>query len=109
MEENYELAFEIILHAGNSKNNAMLAMKAARNYDFNQAETFMKEAEKESILSHEIQTKLIQNEADGNKISVDLIMVHAQDHLCCAMQMMETASEIIHIYKQLSLLTKKGD
>ena len=107
MEDNYEAAFELILHAGNAKSNAMLAIREARNFHFEEAEKKMQSAEEETVLAHQTQTELIQKEAQGERVTVDLIMVHAQDHLNGAMLIMEQAKEIIHIYRLLSRTMKE--
>lgn len=107
MEKNYEIAFDLILHAGNAKSNAMLAIQDARNFQFDRAEEKLVQAETDSMLAHKTQTELIQMEAQGETIVVDLIMVHAQDHLSGAMTAIEQAKELIHVYKILSNLMKE--
>ena len=49
--------------------------------------------------AHEIQTEMIQNELNGKKVEVGLLMVHAQDHLMNAMTVMDLCKEMIDILK----------
>lgn len=109
MEDNYELAFNLILHAGNAKSSAMLAIKEAREFNFEAAAERLKQAEEESTLAHQTQTDMIQAEANGRKMNVDLIMVHAQDHLNGAMLVLDQARELINVYRLLSKLLNKED
>lgn len=99
---NMDTAFELILHAGNSRSASMMAIEAAREYDFEEAERLAKEADKELLEAHDIQTSLIQAEAGGENIEMNIIMVHAQDHLTMAMTELEHMKEFIHIYQLIS-------
>lgn len=102
MESNYETSFGLILNAGNARSKSLMAIEAARDGDFNQAEELVKEAEKDLRLAHQTQTDLIQKEANGHTLVVNLILVHAQDHLTMAMIMIDQAKEFIHIYRLLN-------
>ncbi len=109
MTDLYETSFGLILNAGNSKSNSLMAIEAAREFDFEEAEELIKKAEEDLHLAHETQTELIQKEAGGEKSEVNIILVHAQDHLTTAMIMIEQAREFIHIYKLLSKVLSKEE
>ncbi len=104
-----ETAFELILHAGNAKGYAMRAVKHAREFRFEEAEKLLQEAEKEKLLAHQVQTDMIQKEAEGERIQVDLITVHAQDHLNGAGIAYEQAEELVHVYRCLARLMKREE
>lgn len=99
-----ETAFELILHAGNAKGYAMKAVKEARKFHFEKAEELLKEAKKEEITAHQVQTDMLQKEANGLQMQVNLITVHAQDHLNGATIAYEQAEELIHVYRLLASL-----
>ena len=40
-EEKYEIAFQVIMNAGNSKSSSMMAIEAAREFEFEEAEKFI--------------------------------------------------------------------
>lgn len=101
MEELYEIAFGLILHAGNARSQSIQAVKEAEKGDFTQAEECMKTAREELHQAHEIQTGLLQEEAGGDKKELNLLMVHAQDHLAMAMSQQEVSLQIIHLYKRM--------
>ncbi len=101
MEEIYEIGFQLILHAGNSRSQSILAVREAENGDFEKVREHMKEAENELKLAHGLQTDLLTKEAGGDEHGLNLFMVHAQDHLSMAMIQKETSSQIIRLYQRL--------
>ena len=101
MESNMEISFQLILNAGNSKSNSLMAIEAAREGDFEESEKLIKDAEVELTLAHQSQTNMIQNEARGQHTEIDIILVHAQDHLTTAMLMIDQAREFLSIYKMI--------
>ena len=105
--DNYELAFGLILNAGNSKAKSMEAIESAKKFDFDSASKLLKEAEEELRLAHKLQTGMISQEAGGEKVDVNIIMVHAQDHLTTAMIIMNQAEEFISLYKTINELNNK--
>lgn len=94
-------AFQIILHAGNSRSSSVMAEDAAEEFDFEEAEKQLKEAADELNQAHLIQTELIQEETRGNKVDMNIIMVHAQDHLTMASLEMEHAERFVRVYHEI--------
>lgn len=94
-----EVAFQIILYAGNGRSNAMEAIQEAKKGEFEKADQLMKEASEELSKAHEYQTKLLHEEASGNNPSVNVMLIHAQDHLMTAMTVKDLASEFIELYR----------
>ncbi|GER70501.1 lichenan-specific phosphotransferase enzyme IIA component [Weizmannia acidilactici] len=99
MENMTEIAFQIILYAGNDRSCAMEAIQAAKNGDFDEADRLMEEAKTELGKAHNFQTKLLQDEANGNKNDINVILIHSQDHLMTALTVKDLAIEIIELYK----------
>lgn len=100
------MAFGLILNAGNSKSKSLMAIETAREFEFEEAENLVAEAEEDLRAAHQTQTNLIQSEARGEKMELNLIMVHAQDHLTTAMIMIDQAREFINLYKLIYDLMK---
>ena len=108
MDENkYNTAFELILNAGNSKSQSLLALEAAREFDFEEAKRCLKEAEKELRAAHKAQVDMIQSEAQGNSVELNIILVHAQDHLTMAMMAKDFTEEFVNLYKTIKELKNK--
>ena len=98
-EELYNLAFQLILHAGNARSLAMEAMQEAKKGNFDEAQAKLTEADSAFNEAHHVQTDLIQKEAGGAEFELPLIMIHAQDHLMNAMTLKDLAGEIIDLHK----------
>ena len=106
-EKDYTLAFQLIASAGDSKSFSVMAKQAAKKFDFVTAEVHLKEAEAEMRKAHQLQIDLIQQEASGDPVKVNIILVHAQDHLTMAMMALEQAKEVMEIYKVLQTCVKQ--
>lgn len=106
-EKTYELAFNIIVHAGESRSLSSEAMDAAEAYDFEKAEDLLKQANDEFLKCHEIQTDMLTKEANGEKNDLNVILIHSQDHLTMATMAMDNARRWIKINKKLQELEEK--
>lgn len=91
---------ELIINGGDARGKALQAINAANSSEFEKAEEFMKECAGLLQKAHNTQTELIQAELNGNeKVTVSLLMVHAQDHLMNAITVKELAEQIITLAK----------
>src|SRR5699024_2523457 len=99
MDEMTEIAFQIILHDGNGKSSAMESIQEAKDSNFKQADHLIEEAGKVLSKANDYQTKLLQDEANEEGVSVNFILVHSQDHLMTSMTVRDLAIEIIEIYR----------
>lgn len=100
-EELQVAAFEIILNSGNSRSIVHEAFDAMREGDFELAEAKLQESNEELLKAHQAQTKLLQEYAGGTEIKIEIIMVHAQDHLMTTMTLREVALEMLELYKKI--------
>ena len=100
-EMKYLNDFSIISFAGDSKSKSMLAIKAAREGDFDKAEAYMKAAEEGMNLAHEKQFEMLQQESNGNPVDLTIVTVHGQDHLTMAIMMYDLAKEFMYLYKEI--------
>ncbi|WEV45845.1 PTS cellobiose transporter subunit IIA [Streptococcaceae bacterium ESL0687] len=99
-EDLQMVAFNIILHSGNARSLINESLRAMREGDFDLAHEKMDEANKALVEAHHSQTKLLQDFASGQKIEIEIIMVHAQDHLMTTITLQEVARELEYLYKQ---------
>ncbi len=99
-EELYEQSFMLIMHSGNARSNAIEAIQSIKQMNPDECEAKLKEADKEFVKAHHIQTELIQKEAEGETFEIPIIFIHAQDHLMNAMTTVELAKEIIYVHKE---------
>lgn len=106
-DDKYTVAFDLIMKAGNAKSKAMMAIEAAREFEFEEAEKYLKEAEQDMHEAHEAQLDMMQKEADGTPADVNIILVHAQDHLTMAIMAHDNAEEFINLYKIIKELKEE--
>lgn len=107
--EHLQEAMDIIAHGGNARSKAMEAIKMAKEGKKELAAKLLMMAEEEVSRAHRVQTNLIQDETRGKKTELNLLIVHAQDHLMNAISVKDLASEIIDMYERIQLNSRKGD
>jgi PTS system cellobiose-specific IIA component len=104
MKENI---MELIIHGGNAHSYAMEALTLVRENKFDQANNLIKLAEAEQELAHKIQTEFItemasESLAGGNSQSVDILLVHALDHVASGLISIDFSKELISLYEKMS-------
>lgn len=99
---DYEVAFNIISVAGNAKSSAMMAIAESRNGNVDRAKELLAEADSNLHEAHGLQTKMLSEEARGNAVPLNIILIHAQDHLTGAMLVRDLADEFIAINARLA-------
>ncbi|MGT2906241.1 PTS cellobiose transporter subunit IIA [Streptococcus dentiloxodontae] len=100
-EELQLAAFEIILNSGNARSIVHEAFDAMRQGDYDLADEKLAASNEEMLKAHQAQTDLLQQYAGGTEIKIEIIMVHAQDHLMTTMTLREVALEMLELYKKL--------
>ena len=98
---NESKAFQLILHAGNAKTKAMEAIYASREGNFEEAEKDLEEAETELNEAHKCQTAMLVGAANGEKLEMDILLVHALDHLSMATTTLDLAEELVLQRKEM--------
>ena len=83
---------ELLIYAGQARSDAMEAIAASRQREWGRAADLMASSE----------TALIGEDEGCGKITVNLILVHAQDHLMTAMLCQDLAKEIIALRQERS-------
>ncbi len=91
---------ELIINAGEARSYAMQALRAAKLGDWAQVDEQLVEASAASKRAHDVQTMLIGMDEGCGKIPVNLVMVHAQDHIMTSMLAREMIEELIEIHRQ---------
>jgi len=96
------IAFQIILESGQGRTLINEAFFSMRNKDFVVAINKLEKAHQFIIRAHNVQNDLIQNYASCNKIEIDVLMVHAQDHLMSTQTLHELAFEMLFLHEQVA-------
>ena len=97
-----ETIMGIIVNAGQSRSLCFEALRHAKQGQFIEAESLLKEANNYAREAHAVQTQLIEADEGLGKTLMTLIMVHAQDHLMTSILAKELITEMVEIYKKNS-------
>lgn len=100
-DEKYLHHFQLIAEAGQSKSNSLEAIKAARDGNYEEAKQLLEEAEKDLKGAHGLHFDMLQEEANGNRVEVNIVAIHAQDHLTMATVLHDIAFDIINLYQKV--------
>ncbi|MFC6315336.1 PTS lactose/cellobiose transporter subunit IIA [Lapidilactobacillus achengensis] len=101
-EEDLVKQFNLISLAGSAKSSAYEAIEVAQKGDYQRAKELLKDADDILGKTHDIQVEDIQNLVDGKEVDpVNLIDVHAQDHVMSAIEVRNLAEIIINMYQGL--------
>lgn len=101
-EEIIQIAMQVILHAGNARNIIREGANQIINNQLDNVNEMISSAKKELIEAHQIQTKMLQQEANQHNVEVTVLFTHAQDVL------MTTESELFFIETLYGLEGKRG-
>jgi cellobiose PTS system EIIA component len=97
-----EITFGLIAYSGQARSAAYDALEKAKAGIFDEAAELMKTAEEAQLQAHNIQTELLTKEAQGKHTAVDVLLVHAQDHLMTSILAVELIQQIIELYQRLA-------
>lgn len=101
-----ESVMSLIMHSGEAKSNAFEAIQKAKKSLFEEAHEKLKAADEALVLAHKSQTAMLTQEAQGEKIELSLLMVHAQDHLMTSLTFIDLAKEVVAVYERLNQMVK---
>ena len=100
-EELQGVAFQMILESGDARRMIHEAFALMRQAKFSEVEAKLEMAHDAIIKAHGSQADLLQKYASGVNFDVDILMVHAQDHLMTTMTLKEVANEMLYLYKKV--------
>jgi PTS system cellobiose-specific IIA component len=92
---------ELIINAGESRSYAMEALRAAKRGEWELVDAKLAASTEASKRAHDVQTMLIGMDEGCGKVQVNLVLVHAQDHIMTSMLARELIAEIIDVQRQL--------
>lgn len=95
------VVMELIVKSGEAKSQALETMAHARRGDYDNAEKSITHSREAGRLAHKIQTALIAADDGEGKVPVNLLLVHAQDHLMNSMLAQDMVEEMIRLYQRL--------
>lgn len=103
--EGLELdCFQIISLVGVARSDYIEAIKEAENGNFDQAVKLVAEGDESFNKGHIVHAKLIQLEAGGTHVEINLLLLHAEDVLMSAETFKILALQLINSYRQIKAL-----
>lgn len=92
------IAMQIILSAGDAREQAEEALKRAKAFDFTAAYACLAQADKLIAEAHHAQTDVVQKETSGEQTyELNLIFVHAQDTLMTIRSEVKLSRELVGV------------
>ena len=101
MDEQEQTIINLIVNAGSARSSAIEAIQYAKAGDLEKAEESINAAKESVNEAHHAQTEMIQAEIRGEKAPLNLLMVHSQDHLMCALVVIDLAQEFVAIWQKI--------
>lgn len=101
-EEIMEVVMTLIMHGGDARSSAMEAIHAAKDDDYELAQKKLDGADESIKKAHKVQTDMLAQEASGKNVEINLLLIHAEDHLMNAMTYRDLAEEMIELYKRVN-------
>ena len=98
-EESVQTSFEIIAMSGEARSKAYEALGSAKQGSFEAASTLLAEAQISLDKAHNVQTSLITRAARGESMTLDVLLVHSQDHLMTSILALELIQELVELYR----------
>lgn len=97
-QEEYIEHFSIISLAGQARSNVMEAIIETKDGNLEIARELIDEARQSLTEAHTMMFQMLQQEANGQPVKMNIVAVHAQDHISMATVMLDLGEEIINIY-----------
>lgn len=106
MEELEMAIMNIIINAGDCKNHSYMALSKVNEGKYEEADEEMELANEAMGKAHDSQTMFLHKEANGEKVNISVLFVHAQDHLMTAISEKSLIEQIIELRKVVNTLIK---
>ncbi len=100
-QELVEVSFNIIVNAGEARTKVYNSFKKMNDGEYDEAAKILEESNQDLLKAHNSQTDLLTRYANDEEIVMDVMLVHAQDHLMTTMTLRETALQMLEMYKKM--------
>lgn len=107
MVDTESISMQLIAAAGDAKGCAFEALREANDGNFDKAEELLNQATEATLPVHKQQMELITATAQGETVPIDVLLVHAQDHLMNSELAQDLIRELLVLYKRVDALEKE--
>ena len=98
---------QIIAFAGDARSDFLEAVRCAGKGDKEKAEQLIEEGKNKILEAHHFQTDLIQRECGGERLDINFLSIHGQDHLMTALVIKDLSQCILDLYQRIEILEEK--
>ena len=102
MEGPELIAFNIIATVGTARSSYINAIDEAAEGNFEKAEELIKEGQEAFTQGHDAHAQLLVMTAQGEAVTMDLLLTHAEDQLMSAEAFGILAERFVTLYKKLA-------
>lgn len=96
MEQEIErVIMELIMNGGDARSSSLKAIQSAERGDIKEAEELLEQSNISLNKAHDAQANLIREEIQGAEVPINLMIIHAQDHVMNAITVRDLAQHII--------------
>ena len=108
MDEEMEMiCFQIISCVGTAKSCYVSSIAKAEEGDFEAAEELIKQGDEAYAGGHDVHMQLLTSEANGERKSTPLLLLHAEDQMASAETCKLMAQNFAKVYRELLELRGK--
>lgn len=100
---------EIISSVGQARSLYIEAIQEAKSKNYEKCNLLIRQGNELYAKGHRIHQQLIQEEAGGNQVSLNLLLTHAQDQLMSADAFKILCDEFVDLYRKFDEMENKID
>lgn len=101
MEERELLLVQIISSSGNARSLCYEALLLYKTEKYQEGDSKYEEAKKELIEAKKVHAQLLALYSSGSMSHMDLLLVHAEDHMSSSQVVFELVNELLFLYKKM--------
>ncbi|MDO4814691.1 MAG: PTS lactose/cellobiose transporter subunit IIA [Gemella sp.] len=94
-------SMKLIAHVGEAKSKYMSAISKAKESKFEEAEALCSEGDLAFNRGHKVHQELLTRMASGEKLDIDLLLIHSEDQLMSTEVFRTLSREFIDLYKRI--------
>lgn len=99
-----QIVMNIIIYSGEARDYLYKALDSVKNGKYEAIDELIEKANDSIGKAHDIQTELLQQEAEGKPLNVSILFVHSQDHLMTTITEKNMILEIIELRKLVNTM-----
>lgn len=100
MVDNESVSMQLILHSGNARSSSMEALALIKHDEKALGCEKIKEAKEELLIAQKEHAKMLRAYAREEAINVDLLLMHAEDHIASTQVQVTLIDEMIQMYER---------